>query len=191
MMKDASPPDYYEILQVHRRAEQEIIERAYRILAKKYHPDNDHTGDAKTFQMLIEAYRVLSDPKERAAYDDNQKSADVCQNGFLPNGFKSESAKEERRTHQAILLMLYFARRQNPTKAGVGIVDLEKLLDVQERDLEFHIWYLKEKGWIQRDESGGFCITASGVDEIIEDDLLLKKDYLLPYFNEASLKDTE
>ncbi len=191
MLKDTPPADYYEILQVHRRAEQEIIERAYRVLAKKYHPDNDHTGDAKTFEMLIEAYRVLSDPKKRGAYDDNHTSADVYQNSFLSNGFKSERPKEERRTDQAILLMLYFARRRNPTKAGVGIVDLEKLLDVQERDLEFHIWYLKEKGWIQRDESGGFCITASGVDEIIEDDLLLKKDYLLPYFNEVPLTNAE
>ncbi len=73
-------------------------------------------------------------------------------------------------------------------KPGVGIIHLEELLGLPEKEMEFHIWYLKEKGWIQRDETGGFAITANGVDEIIEDDLLLKKDHLLPYFEESSLK---
>ena len=57
---------------------------------------------------------------------------------------------------------------------------MEKMLGVPEKHLEFHIWYLREKGWIQRVENGGFAITASGVDAVIENDLPLKKDRLLP-----------
>ncbi len=189
MVKGNSCSDYYEILGVHPRADQEIIERVYRLMAKRYHPDNKQTGDAEKFDLLTEAYRVLSNPKNRAIYDDNHKLVDAHQVNVFPNGQQPEGTKEKRRTHQAILLALYFIRRRNPLKAGVGIVNLEKLLNLQERDMEFHIWYLKEKGWIQRDESGGFCITASGVDEIIDDDLLLKKDYLLPYLDEGSLKE--
>ena len=45
--------------------------------------------------------------------------------------------------------------------------------------MEFHIWYLKEKGWIQRVETGGYAITASGVEVVEENDLILGKDRLL------------
>jgi hypothetical protein len=46
--------------------------------------------------------------------------------------------------------------------------------------LEFHTWYLKEKGWIQRADTGGYSITASGVDVVEENDLILGQDRLLP-----------
>lgn len=184
MGKETSP-DYYEILQVDPRAEQEIIERVYRILAKRYHPDNEHTGDANKFEILLEAYRILSDPKKRATYDENHKAAHVHQGDLLFNAPQLGSAESERRIYQAILLTLYFVRRRDATKPGVGMVDLERLLGVPEKEMEFHIWYLKEKGWIQRVETGEFAITASGVDEIIEDNILLKKDRLLPFLNES------
>jgi curved DNA-binding protein len=41
------------------------------------------------------------------------------------------------------------------------------MLGVPEKHLEFHIWYLKEKRWIERNENGGFVITANGVDDRI------------------------
>ena len=80
--------------------------------------------------------------------------------------------------------MLYTARRRDAGNAGVGIFQMEKLLEVPEKYLEFHIWYLREKGWIQRVENGGFAITVSGVDAVIENDLPLKKDRLLPAADE-------
>ena len=55
--------DYYEILQLSPKADQETIERVYRLLAKRYHPDNKHTGDDHKFNLLTEAYRALSDPE--------------------------------------------------------------------------------------------------------------------------------
>jgi curved DNA-binding protein len=183
-----TPADYYEILQVDPRADQEIIERAYRLLAKRYHPDNLDTGDAKKFEILIEAYRILSDPKKRAAYDDNHQAANPYQSDIFSNAPRSGSAEGERRLYQAILLILYFARRRDSIKPGIGIVELERLVGLPEKETEFHIWYLKEKGWIQRLETGEFAITAEGVDEVIENDLLLRKDHLLPYFDESSLK---
>ncbi len=69
--------DYYEILQVSPGADQEIIERAFRLLAKRYHPDNQHTGDDNKFKILMEAYHVLSDPEKRAIHDNNNKATDV------------------------------------------------------------------------------------------------------------------
>ncbi len=62
--------DYYEIMGVARDASQEEIKRAYRRLARKYHPDVSKEADAETrFKEVGEAYEVLKDPEKRAAYD--------------------------------------------------------------------------------------------------------------------------
>jgi curved DNA-binding protein CbpA len=66
-------PDYYEVLQVNPRAEPEVIRAAYRILARKYHPD--HGGDPGRMILLNNAWDVLGDPATRAAYDASRASA--------------------------------------------------------------------------------------------------------------------
>lgn len=61
--------DYYLILQVHPRASPEVIQAAYRRLARAYHPDANEGADDAAMQELNEAYAVLSDPAQRARYD--------------------------------------------------------------------------------------------------------------------------
>jgi molecular chaperone DnaJ len=75
MASRAGTKDYYEILGVAENASQAEIKKAYRKLAKKYHPDaNRDDGDAEDrFKEISEAYRVLSDPERRQKYDRMRK----------------------------------------------------------------------------------------------------------------------
>ncbi len=66
-----SKRDYYEVLGVPKDADEAALKKAYRVLAKKYHPDansGDKTAEAK-FKEASEAYAVLSDPERRRQYD--------------------------------------------------------------------------------------------------------------------------
>jgi len=67
--------NYYEILEVSKNASPEVIEKAYKTLAKKYHPDvceeNDKEKSEKLFKEIGEAYDILSNAEKRADYDSN------------------------------------------------------------------------------------------------------------------------
>ncbi|MDY5251732.1 MAG: molecular chaperone DnaJ [Erysipelotrichaceae bacterium] len=62
--------DYYEVLGISKGATEQEIKKAYRSLAKKYHPDVNKEADAEAkFKEINEAYEVLSDPQKKATYD--------------------------------------------------------------------------------------------------------------------------
>lgn len=177
--------DYYEALQLSPNADSETIERVFRMLAKRYHPDNDQTGNVDKFSLLSEAYRALSNPEKRAAYDVKYDKARAHRWQIFEDVSPSEGVDDDRRIQEGVLSLLYITRRRDALDPGMGVFELERLLGCPEKHLEFHIWYLKEKGWIHRTDGGGFAITASGVDAVTENDVVLRKDRLLPAANES------
>ena len=68
-MSEEKGVDYYEVLQVSTSAEPETINRVFRLLAQRFHPDNQKTGSEERFRIILEAYTVLSDPEKRSRYD--------------------------------------------------------------------------------------------------------------------------
>ena len=75
----ADKRDYYEVLGVDKSADDATLKKAYRKLAKKYHPDvnpGDKEAEAK-FKEATEAYTILSDPEKRKQYDQFGHAAEV------------------------------------------------------------------------------------------------------------------
>lgn len=160
--------DHYEILQVSPRADHETIERVFRHLAKRFHPDNCESGDAERFKSILEAYRVLSEPELRAQYDARYVREREQRWRIFDRETATSDVASDQRIRLAILSVLYAARRNDAERPGLGTVDLEQLLGCPEEHLRFHVWYLKENGWIQRLDSGALAITAAGVDRVLD-----------------------
>lgn len=172
--------DFYEVLQLSPNATAETIERVYRLLAKRYHPDNQATGDIEQFSKLQQAYEVLSDATQRAQYDVRYDEERGEQWKIFDQNSAGEGREHDRRVFHGILSLLYIARRRDPNRGGVGEVNLERMLGIPVQHLEFPLWYLKERGWIERLDSGKLAITVEGIDKMAGMDLALPADRLLP-----------
>jgi curved DNA-binding protein len=190
-MVTVSTNDYYEDLQISPNADMEMIERVFRILAKRYHPDNAESGDAEKFDVLYKAYRVLSDPEKRAAFDAKYEQLRADRWKIVEEASESDGFEQDNRMRQGVLSLLYVARRQDALNPEMGIMEFEKVLGCPRHHMEFHVWYLKEKGWILRTDTGGYAITAEGVDKMSTNDLLLRKDRLLPGIDGSATRNGE
>jgi curved DNA-binding protein len=149
-----------------------MLTKAYRLLAALYHPDNRETGDTDKFLKLAEAYRVLSDPIRRAAYDSevfgvangsSNGSADGVSNAAVN---VNHAVENEHQLRQSLLQVLYNMRRNHPQNPGLALMTLAELLGCSIELMQFTLWYLRGKKLIDAVDDGNVAITVLGVDHI-------------------------
>jgi len=167
---DALAPDidYYEVLQLSSNAEPETIHRVYRIMATRFHPDNPDSGDRERFLLMTEAYQVLSNPERRAQYDlirgtERRRPLPL----FQARAFVDEKEGEVNR-RLGVLCLLYAQRRRNPDHPTITLMDLEEVMSIPREYLEFTLWYLRQKHYVEMNSGADFSLTAAGVDFIEE-----------------------
>jgi hypothetical protein len=160
--------DYYEVLQVSQNADTETINRVFRLLAQRFHPDNRETGDENWFKVLVEAHSVLSDPQKRAAYDVRHANKQQVRWRMFDHAESAKGVEAERRKRQGLLSVLYLRRMNEPHDPGMTLQELERLLGCPKEHLEFALWFLKENAWVVRSDNGRVAITAKGVEKAEE-----------------------
>jgi curved DNA-binding protein CbpA len=166
-MADDKPVDYYELLQVSTNAETETINRTYRLLAQRYHPDNQVTGSEARFRELHQAFTVLSDPEQRAKYDIAYHRHRHERWRLVSSGAQSEDDfATEQMFRLTLLEALYTKRRTDPGTPSLYFSELEPMLGRPREHLEFTIWYLLQKKLLTRDDQSRLVITADGVDHL-------------------------
>jgi curved DNA-binding protein CbpA len=157
--------DCYEVLQVNPTAEPDTIHRIYRLLAQRFHPDNRDTGDEARFRAVHDAYMTLSDPAKRAKYDVYYHQQKKDRLRIVSAGAKAEDDFEMEQVNRlTVLEALHAKRRLEPGGTGMPLVELESLTGRPREHLEFTLWYLVQRKFVQRDDSARLVITADGVD---------------------------
>lgn len=157
--------DYYEVLQVSSNAEPDTIQRVYRLLAQRFHPDNRDSGNDARFREIHEAYTVLSDPEKRAKYDIHYQQRRQERWRLVTSGAQSENDFESELIVRLTLLeALYTRRRMDPQSPAIYSTELESLLGRPREHLEFTVWYLIARKFLTRDDHSRLQITADGVD---------------------------
>jgi DnaJ domain len=166
----ASPPpagddlDYYEILQVSRKADTDTIHRVFHVLAQRYHPDNPDTGNIGLFRHLAEAHTILCDREKRAAYDIRLAGDDKTRLRIFESVESSQGVQAEIRKRQGVLRLLYTKRMTDPHNPSLRARDFTEMLSCPKEHLEFCLWFLRDKRLIVRSDNNRFEITSHGVE---------------------------
>lgn len=165
-MANPEPVDHYEMLQISPNADADTIQRVFRMLAQRFHPDNAETGDAERFRALHEAYSVLSAPDKRAQYDVHHQALRQERWRFAAQVKTTDDFELEQQMRGTILEILYARRRAEPSNPSFAPYELQQLTGQPREHLEFTFWYLNQKKFVTRDDQSRLTITADGVDYI-------------------------
>jgi curved DNA-binding protein CbpA len=165
-MIENGSPDYYEVLQISPNAEPETVHRVYRLLAQRFHPDNQSTGDADKFRLLSEAYQVLGDPERRAGYDVKRPNRQEERSRLISEAIRAVNDVESEQLLRLTVLELLYARRRsdNARTPGIFYGDLESLVGRPREHIDFALWYLVQKKYVERTDGSQLVITADGID---------------------------
>ena len=163
-MSEGQSVDFYEVLQISPNADPDTVQRVFRLLAQRFHPDNTETGDADRFRAMHEAYSVLSVPERRAQYDIHHEKLRQERWRFAANAKGANDFEIEQQTRATILEILYSRRRAEPSNPSFSPYELSQLTGQPREHLEFTVWYLSQKKFVTRDDQSRLTITVDGVD---------------------------
>ena len=158
--------DYYEVLRVSPKADEETIERVYRTLADRFHPENSATGDADAFMRVTAAYETLSSPARRMEYDGSRELKLRSPRFRLRAREFFDGVRGEQNRRLAVLCLLYRQRISAHETPGRTILDLEQLTGCTREELSSALWYMCEKHWVRFGELTEYQITADGFDVV-------------------------
>lgn len=143
--------NYYEILEVDKNASQEVIEKAYRTLAKKYHPDLQQGTQkqecAEKMKMINDAYDVLSDDSKRQEYNETLKQE--LENETISKEEHEKIIQENYKLKEQINQM-EFQQTQQPKNSQIKedtIIKMTRILNEQVEDARrqaYHDAYIQD-----------------------------------------------
>jgi curved DNA-binding protein CbpA len=179
MIEEIIFADYYDVLQVSPNADTDTIQRVFRHLAKRYHPDSPTGGNPELFREIVKAHEILMDAEKRAAYDIRYQEYWDRKLRLLRDAGDGRIPRDNREIRERLLTLLYVQRRTSTRHPGLGEMDLAHLLRTPIEFIEFDLWYLHRKGLVEKLESGLLAISVAGVDHIEQSSLHLSEDRLL------------
>ena len=110
---------------------------------------------------------MLTDPPQRAQYDRLRGAPSRPMPIFQARAFVDEKEGEQNR-RLGVLCLLYTQRRRSPERPTVGLMELEEMMSIPREYLEFTLWYLKQKKYVEMGQAADFELTACGVDFVEE-----------------------
>lgn len=178
--------DYYDFLMVSPQADKAMLEWAVRLMLTRYGPKTPETADAEKYETTKAAYRALVDSAKREEYDKlwvkhkgqpgpaeagkRERRNSPSRAGQPPLEkiqveleATEDDVRLQVRMRQAVLSALYDVLITNPRNIELGRAEVAKAIHCRIDDLEFPIWFLRERGLIKTSNAGDYSITSDGV----------------------------
>ncbi len=156
--------DHYTVLGVDPKADSETIQAAYAKLTQKYHKDNRETANQEKLESVNLAYEVLCDATLRAEFD---KIKGIDQDDGKPKfgGARFfDSLGHQTGLRNAVLSVLYERRQLKPYRPALSMRHLDGILVATNDELNFALWYLRQRSLVQSDDKSNLQITIDGME---------------------------
>ena len=155
--------DHYSILGVDYKATPEALQTAYARLAEKYGSSNSETANPEKFESVSLAFEVLSDPGLRREFDKLKGIGQDEGTAFSGVDF-FEHLGRGADLRLALLCLLYDRRRGRSLRPSLSLRQLEGMLEATAEEVNFALWYLKQRNRVVVDDKSSLQISVEGMD---------------------------
>jgi hypothetical protein len=155
--------DHYAVLEINPNATREQVEAARERLCRRYDPYEGEEPDEEKFEAVRLAAEVLSDPGLRREFDKLKGIAKEEPPKFSGAAFFEALARPSG-LRSAVLCVLYDRRRLHPFTPAVPMRQMLSMLHASEEEINFALWYLKQRNLVVYDDKTNLMITADGLD---------------------------